>query len=146
MRQLVPVYYALGDTKTPVIVSAIDLCAFIGLAVGLRGTMGHAGISAAVAGSSAVQMLLLFALLRRKLGGLEVAEVGGSLARTLLASALAGVAAFSLARLLSGAGRLVPGALSLAVFAVVFFVVAWGARSPELEEITGGLRRRLARR
>ena len=67
VRQLVPVYYALGDTRTPVVVSAIDLCAFIGLAVGLRGPMGHVGISAAVAGSSAVQMLLLVVLVRKKL-------------------------------------------------------------------------------
>jgi len=146
VRQLVPVYYALGDTKTPVVVSAIDLCAFIGLALALRGPMGHAGISAAVAGSSAVQMLLLFALLRGKLGGLEVGEVGASLARTLVASAIAGVAAFSLARLLASTGRLVPGVAALGVFGVVFALVAWGTRSAELEEITGGLRRRLARR
>jgi putative peptidoglycan lipid II flippase len=43
VRQTVPAYYALGDTRTPVIVSAIDLCAFIALAVFLRGPMGHVG-------------------------------------------------------------------------------------------------------
>ncbi len=64
VRQIVPAFYALGDTRTPVVVSAIDLCAFIALAVMLKGPMGHVGVSVAVAGSSAVQMLLLLVGLR----------------------------------------------------------------------------------
>jgi len=146
VRQLVPVYYALGDTKTPVVVSAIDLCAFIGLALALRGSMGQAGISAAVAGSSAVQMLLLFALLRSKLGGLELAAIGASAARTLVASSIAAVAAYSAARLVGVSSRVLPGASALVVFGALFVVVAWGVRSEELEEIGGALKRRVLRR
>jgi putative peptidoglycan lipid II flippase len=145
VRQLVPVYYALGDTRTPVIVSAIDLIAFIALAVVLRGSMGQAGISAAVAGSSAVQMLLLFALARRKLGGLALGEIGGSVARTLVASIVAAVAAYAVARLCGVSSHVVPGLAAMATFGVLFAVVAWAVRSPELEEITSGLRRRLQR-
>jgi putative peptidoglycan lipid II flippase len=146
VRQLVPVYYALGDTKTPVVVSAIDLCAFIALALALRGSMGQAGISAAVAGSSAVQMLLLFVLLRKKLGGLELADVGGSAARTLVASFIAVVCAYSVARLCGVRSHVVPGAAAIAVFGAMFVVVAWAVRSPELEEITASVRRRVLRR
>ncbi len=146
VRQLVPVYYALGDTKTPVIVSAIDLCAFIALAVTLRGAMGQAGISAAVAGSSAVQMLLLFVLLRKKLGGLELASIANSALRTIVASAIAVVSAYSVARLCGVRSHVVPGLAALAVFGVMFFVVAWGVRSEELEEILAGVRRKVLRR
>ncbi len=64
-RQLLPVFYAMGDTRTPVIVSAIDLGAFIVAAVTLRGPFGHVGISTAVTLSSGVQMLLLVAAPRR---------------------------------------------------------------------------------
>ena len=145
VRQLVPVYYALGDTRTPVVVSAIDLGAFIALAVGLRGPMGQAGISAAVAGSSAVQMLLLVVLLRRKLGGLEVRDIGTSALRTLVASAIAVTAAYSVARLVGVHSHLIPGVAAFVTFSVLFFVVAWGVRSAELEEITSALRRRLSR-
>ena len=145
VRQLVPVYYALGDTRTPVIVSAIDLSAFIVLALLLRGPMGQAGISAAVAGSSAVQMLLLFALLRSRIGGLEGGEILSSAARTTLASGLAVVSAYSVARLCGIRSHVIPGVAALATFGAIFAVVAWAARSPELEEITSGLRRRLAR-
>jgi putative peptidoglycan lipid II flippase len=145
VRQLVPVYYALGDTRTPVVVSAIDLVAFIVLAVVLRGSMGQAGISAAVAGSSAVQMLLLFVLARGKLGGLELGEIGGSVLRTLVASTIAAVAAYSVARLCGVSSHVIPGLAAVATFGVLFAAVAWAVRSPELEEITSGLRRRLGR-
>lgn len=145
VRQLVPVYYALGDTRTPVVVSAIDLCAFIGLALALRGPMGQAGISAAVAGSSAVQMLLLFVFLRAKLGGLELGDVGASALRTIVASGIAVACAYFTARLCGTTSHLVPGIAALAVFGAMFLVVAWAVRSAELEEITSAVRRRVLR-
>jgi len=145
VRQLVPVYYALGDTRTPVVVSALDLCAFIALAVALRGPMGQAGISAAVAGSSAVQMLLLFAMLRSRLGGLEMGGVAPSALRTSIASGIAVVCAYSVARLCGISSHVVPGIAAVATFAVVFALVAWAVRSAELEELGSALRRRLAR-
>ena len=55
-----PVFYALGDTRTPVIVSGLDLLAFLGMAFWLGGTYGHVGISVAITVSSAVQMALLW--------------------------------------------------------------------------------------
>jgi hypothetical protein len=36
--------------------------------------------------------------------------------------------------------------MGLLAFGALFFAVAWGLRSPELEQITGVLRRRLGRR
>ncbi len=157
VRQLVPVFYALGDTRTPVIVSAIDLIAFIVLAVTLKGPMGHVGISIAVSGSSAVQMVLLFVGLRRRLGSMRWAEIGASVARTLVASAIAGVGGWGAARLVTPAdrasvtsvgsiARLVPGVFGGVVFVVLFLFAAWGARASELDLLLGGLRRRLARR
>jgi putative peptidoglycan lipid II flippase len=149
VRQLVPVYYALGDTKTPVLVSAIDLSAFIALALLLRGPMGHAGISAAVSGSSVVQMLLLVVFLRPKLGSLAGTEIGASIARTLVASLVAGASGWGVARALDGGGgalaRAVPGLAGGVVFVVVFAFVATLARSSELRILTAGVRRRLRR-
>ena len=149
VRQTVPALYALGDTRTPVIVSALDLTAFIALAVGLRGPMGHVGISVAVAGSSAVQMVLLLVGLRRRLGAIEGGPLARSAARTLCASILAAVAGWGAARLLTPEGearalmRIVPGVAGMIAFGVVFVLAAWGMRAPELEDIVGAFRRRL---
>jgi putative peptidoglycan lipid II flippase len=152
VRQTVPALYALGDTRTPVVVSALDLCAFIVLAVVLRGPMGHVGISVAVAGSSAVQMVLLLVGLRRRMGMLEGGTLVRSAARTACASAVAAVAGWGAATVLAPrapAGavlRALPGVAGMAAFALVFALAAWGLRSPELDEILGAVRRRLGRR
>src|SRR5260221_11668819 len=90
VRQLVSVFYALGDTRTPVAVAAADLCVFVVLALLLRGPLGHVGVGLAVTGSSAVQMLLLWRALGHKLDSLHMREILGSALRTLLAAACGG--------------------------------------------------------
>jgi putative peptidoglycan lipid II flippase len=142
VRQTVPALYALGDTRTPVIVSGIDLLAFIALAVGLRGAWGHVGISVAVAGSSAVQMVLLLVGLKVKLGTVRARELARSTGRTLAASLVAAVGGWSAARIGSGA---LGGVLAMATFAGLYVLAAWGMRSPELDEISSAFRRRLGR-
>jgi putative peptidoglycan lipid II flippase len=153
VRQTVSALYALGDTRTPVAVSAIDLGAFIALAVGLRGPLGHVGISIAVAGSSAVQMALLLAGLRWRLGTICARDLARSASRTALVSAVAAVAGWAAARLASPdavarttLARAAPGVVGTLVFSVVFVAGAWGLRSPELEEILAAMRRKLGRR
>jgi putative peptidoglycan lipid II flippase len=150
-RQLVPAFHALGDTRTPVIVSAIDLVAFIVLAMVLRGRLGHVGISVAVAGSSAVQMLLLLHALRAKVGSIRGRELVSSGARVALASIIAAVASGALAHVTTGVlpgavGRALPGIASALVFAAVFLICAWGLGARELAELAAPLRRRLRRR
>jgi putative peptidoglycan lipid II flippase len=147
-RQLVPAFHALGDTRTPVIVSALDLAAFIVLALALRGPLGHVGISMAVAGSSATQMVLLALALRRKLGPLRGRELAFSGARACLASIVAGAAGWATAELLSGRlagnlGRSVPGLAGAFVFSVLFLACAWGLGARELAEVLAPIRRRL---
>ena len=151
VRTTVPAFYALGDTRTPVVVSAIDLLAFIALALGLRGPLGHVGISVAVGGSSAVQMALLLAGLKWRLGDLRADELVRSSARTLTASLLGAVAGWAAARLASPpAAREATGAAAavcgMFAFGAVFLAAAWGMRSPELEEIAAAMRRRLSSR
>ncbi len=146
VRQTVPVFYALGDTRTPVVVSAIDLLAFIALALGLKGSLGHVGISAAVAGSSLVQMALLLYALKKKMGDLRATEIVRSCARTALASLVAGVGAWGLATYLTGLPTWVPGIAGGVAFVGLFCIAAWGLRSEELDALAAGALRRLRRR
>jgi putative peptidoglycan lipid II flippase len=148
VRQLASTYYALGDTRTPVVVASMDLLVFIALAVLLRGPLGHVGISAAITGASAAQMLLLWFLLRRRLEDVRLREVARSAGRTLLATLPAAAAGVATARaswtLLSGEAlsRLVPGIAGAAVFGVTFLVAAWWLRAEELQTILDAVRRR----
>jgi putative peptidoglycan lipid II flippase len=151
VRQTVPAFYALGDTRTPVLVSILDLGAFIGLALGLRRPMGHVGISVAVAGSSAVQMALLLVGLKWRLGAIRLGEVARSGARTLAASVAAAIAGGAAAHVLTPAGpagptaRSLPGFAGMAAFTIAFVLAARLLRAPELEAIARALRRRLGR-
>jgi putative peptidoglycan lipid II flippase len=151
VRQMVPVFYALGDTRTPVLISVLDLIAFIVLALVLRRPLGHVGISVAIAGSSAVQMALLVAALKRRIGTIRAAEVGGSMGRTLGASAVAAafgaavaaaVAPHASARL----ARMLPGVLGGMTFMAAFVVAARLFGSEEQRMLLSGVKRRLARK
>ncbi|MEZ4223954.1 MAG: murein biosynthesis integral membrane protein MurJ [Polyangiaceae bacterium] len=152
VRQLVSVYYALGDTRTPVVVAALDLGVFVVLALTLRVPFGHVGIGLAVAGASIAQMAMLFLGLRGKLSSLHLGELFGSAARTLGACAVAAIAAWSVAGATaqppdaSAWWRLVPGIAAGSSFGLAFLMAAWLLRSQELHVLSEGLLRRLRRR
>jgi putative peptidoglycan lipid II flippase len=151
VRQIVPVFYALGDTRTPVVVSAIDLVAFVVAAFLLRKWFGHVGVSLAVTLSSAVQMLLLWFGLGRRLPSLHLAEIGASAARTGFASLVAAGAGYATARALAALGqggaigRALPGLFGAMVFGAVFLGVAWMTKSTELHGFAGSVRAKLRR-
>jgi putative peptidoglycan lipid II flippase len=152
VRQLLAVYYALGDTKTPVYVAATDLAVFIVLALTLRGPLGHVGVGWAVTGASAVQALLLAVLLVKKLPSIRREGILGSFARTVAASGFAWLVGSRVALLFAGeadAGpflRVVPGLLGSVAFGLAFLVAAWLLKSPELRTLAAELRGRLTRR
>lgn len=150
VRQLVPAFFALGDTRTPVLISGLDLAALVLLAYLLVGPFGHVGVSMAVAGSSTVQMLLLVAALRAR-----VPTAGEGVLRSLLGTSLASAAGggaavgtLHLARDLLGGGpiaRLVPAAAGGTMFLIAFVLVARAIRSKELLLVSHLLARRLRR-
>jgi putative peptidoglycan lipid II flippase len=152
VRQLLGVYYALGDTRTPVIVAAVDLVVFVVLALLLRGPFGHVGVGWAITGSGAVQALLLFVFLRQRLPSLHSGELVASIARVLVASGAGVVAARATAAVFAhapdadGLTRALPGVAGGAVFGVVFLVVAALLGSPELATLRREIARKLSRR
>jgi putative peptidoglycan lipid II flippase len=150
-RQLVPAFYALGDTRTPVIVSVASLVAFVVLSYLLSAPLGHVGISIGVAGSSVVQTTLLAFAFRRRMGRLNGGEIARSAGKVVIASAVAAivsaVVATFLVRTLPGRlGRSLPGVVAIIAFGVLFVVSAKVLRARELHEMMAPIRRRLGRR
>ena len=68
LRVIVPAFHSLQDTKTPVKVGAIALVVNLVCAFVLMHFLQHLGLALATAISSAVNCLLLLALLKRRLG------------------------------------------------------------------------------
>lgn len=93
-RILVPTFYALQDTRTPVWVSFWTLLVNVLLGVLLMGPLRHVGLALALSLSSVCNCLLLAWLLRRKIGSLGLSAVMGSLLRALPATLLMAAAAY----------------------------------------------------
>ena len=150
IRQLVPVFYAYGDTRTPVLGTTVHLIVFLALAWWLRASLGHVGIAAAFSGANGVQLLVMWALLRRRLPALRLREIVLSAGRTAIAcsgAALTAWVASDWTRVppnANGWQRLVPAAASSTIFGVSFLALAWLTRSDELRQLLAGLQRRLA--
>lgn len=147
VRQLVAMYYALGDTRTPVRVAAVDLCVFVLLALVLRGPLGHVGIGIAVTGSSFAQLCMLAIALRSRLPKLHLREIMRTFFRTLMAASGAALVARVLVNGFgqSAAGgalsRATPGLIAVVSFVVIFLLLARLLRCDELATIVQAIRR-----
>jgi peptidoglycan biosynthesis protein MviN/MurJ (putative lipid II flippase) len=150
-REIASGFYAANDKRTPALIGLSSAVVFVGVALALRGRMGQPAISAALAASSATQLVLAVPLLLRALRPLRVGPILASAARTLAASIVALAIAASCAWALTlGAGtdavsRLLPGAVGVALFGATFLGAARGLGSPELDLILRSLQRRRER-
>lgn len=148
VRTIVPMFYALNDTRTPVIASAFNLVVFVTLSLVLMGPMQHAGLAAATTAAAVTQLFALLWLLRRRTGDLGLAEVSASALRIAVASAAMGGVIWACASLgqWGNGGNdprnlLVFGATAL-LGALTYLVVTAGLGSPELRDLKAALQRR----
>ena len=151
-RVVVPTFYAMQDTRTPVWISLWTLLANAGLGLALMGPLKHTGLALALTLSAAFNCLVLLWALRRKIGHLGLMSVWRSVLRALLP--LGGMA--WVVFLLLGLGdwaapqaRLVKGAVLAAAICSGLLVYAGGCllcRVPEAGRIMDLLGRKLRRK
>ena len=124
-----PVFYALGQNRTPVMVSAATVLANAVLNIGLVRVMGYRGLALGTSIAALFNAIVLIFFLRRRLRGIEGGRVAGSLTRILAASAAMGATAIGVEMALSawlpGTGLLVQVVrLSIAIAASVGVLAA----------------------
>jgi len=152
VRIVSPIFYALGQSRTPVIVSMTTVLVNAALNIMLVRTLGFVGLALGTSIAATFNAVLLLIFLRRHLGGLNEARVFGSLARIVAASAAMGVVAFLandwLAAHVSGnglgrqIGRL---AATIGASLVVLAAAAWLLRIREFREGAALVARRIDR-
>ncbi|UJR82728.1 murein biosynthesis integral membrane protein MurJ [Sandaracinus amylolyticus] len=150
VRVVVPVFHAHGDTRTPVIASVVNLVVFAGLGIALSRVLDHVGIAIAISAAGALQLVMLLAMLRRKMGRLGLSEVAKGTLRIALACAAMGATSWAIARLVrwdDGASVVDMLVLAGAIAAggVVYLGAAWLMRAPELEAVLGRVLKRFRR-
>ncbi|MCB9594354.1 MAG: murein biosynthesis integral membrane protein MurJ [Sandaracinaceae bacterium] len=151
VRAVLPMFLAYHDTRSPVIASAANLAIFAPAAWFLMQAYDHVGVAMALSAAGIAQLVTLLALLRRKVGRLGLTAVTRSAARSGLAAAAMAGAAWGVTRLGSWerGGNDLGNVLWLGgaclVGGVVYLVATKLLRSPELEDVLAGVRRRVKR-
>jgi putative peptidoglycan lipid II flippase len=142
-------FYALKDTRTPMLVTAGTVVLNLGLNLALVFVLGSAGLALATSITAGVNLAILTWLARRRLAVLALRPVAASAMRALAASLACGAAAWGA---LEGMGSLLPGdglgarlarvLVPLAVGAAAFLGAGIGLRCPEAGELLALFRRR----
>lgn len=172
LRVLVPAFYAVGDTRTPVwtasaafganavfslmfmgpvaatgsgvVVQIARLAAMIGV-----WDLRHAGLALATSAAATVNLALLAAVLSRRLRGVDYRGLALSLARSAAAAAVMAPALALMAGLLDWkapgglASKMVLLAATIGAGLGVFTAVAWLLGAPELDALMRTVRERI---
>jgi len=151
VRVLAPAFYALKDTRTPVAAAFISFIVNLLCSLLLMRSMQHAGLALASSISAGANMLLLFFLLRRRIGTFGGTQITVAAGRSLAAAIPACLAAGMILRQLdwsqSGEKLLKSGILGAAVMAAVllYTLISLLLRSEEALEAKRLLLQRFAK-
>ena len=92
LKAIIPAFYALRDTKTPVFVGFLTLALNVILSwLFMWGPLKHAGLALATSISASIQAGILFFLLSKKMGNINTGELLATFAKTFLATLLMGI-------------------------------------------------------
>jgi putative peptidoglycan lipid II flippase len=145
---VVRAFYALHDTKTPVMVgigamvlNVILSLTFIALFETL-GWMPHGGLALSNSLATIIEMVVLLGIIRRRLVGLEGRRMLASLARIGLAALLMGAVAGALAWLLKNQSAWLVAGVAVTVGLVQYVTASLALRSPEPWALWGMIARR----
>ena len=134
---VVRAFYALHDTKTPVMVgigamvlNVILSLTFIAIFEAL-GWMPHGGLALSNSLATTIEMTVLLGIIRRRLGGLQGKRMLPSLARIGLASLLMGAVAGALAWLLKDQGAWLAAGVAITIGLVQYVTASLALGSPE---------------
>lgn len=146
VRIVVAAFFALQDSTTPVRAALAALAANLLLGVMLMGPLAHGGMALATSLAAALNLALLLAALRRKLGGLDGRGIALGLVRSLLCAGLMAPAVWGVARVtIHGPGQGTAGlalglAASITAGAAVYLAAGLALGSPEVSGLLSALR------
>lgn len=149
-RNVVQVFYSMKDLRTPTIVAALVMVGHVGLCYLLAIPLRLGGIALAGSLAAAVNVVVLYVLLRRRIGRLDTRRLSVSLARTTAAAVVMGLAiglsvASGLFDDVSRTVLILRMVLAVIIGGGIYFGAARLLRSEELDEFTRLIGRRLAR-
>lgn len=150
VRIVVPLFYALQDTRTPVTMAAISIGVNIILGATLMWPLKHGGLALATSLASILNLVLLIRALNKKVGLLKWVPVLKSIIKSLCCAVVMGVVVMATARLMLPAGgatfhQLFMGVILSVVLGVgTYTACAFLVKCPETRELIHILKGRRA--
>ncbi len=141
VRIVVSTFYALQDTKTPVRMAVISVCANIILGIILMRPMGHGGLALSTSLASMLNLGLLVRALRVKLGTLGLKNVTKVAFKTMICSGIMGAVVWVTALLIiPSENQTLPDLFFGLMGSIITGIIIYGSfsllfKSQELEKV-----------
>jgi putative peptidoglycan lipid II flippase len=145
-------FYALHDTRTPVIVGVGAMLANLGLsflfsALFTRiGWMPHGGLALANSTATAVESVILLVLMKKKLAGIAEAQIINALWKSVLASVIMGLLIYWIGIVFAGQALLAPTAISIFTGVLSYILVLIVLKTPEVNKIIAMIKAKVSRK
>lgn len=140
------VFYALEDTKTPMINASIGLTINIVLNIMLSRILGIRGLALATSIASTFTTILLFISLRKKIGPFGMKQISISFLKILFASSLmGGLAKLSFNYFTASLSQNLSLLLAIGVGAVSYFVIIYFMKIEDVDVIFEAIKKKLGR-
>ncbi len=142
-------FYALHDTRTPVIVGVIAMSLNIALSFGFAalfsvlGWMPHGGLAFALSLSTTLEAIALIVIMRRRLGGLQGKQFWRVFAQSALAVVAMSAALIIWLRFIQDSSPWLSTLTGLIIGVTIYFAVLTILKVPELRSFLGMLSARL---
>ncbi|MDJ0987673.1 MAG: murein biosynthesis integral membrane protein MurJ [Desulfobacterales bacterium] len=152
VRIVAATFFALKDTRTPMIVAMVSILANMVLGVVLMKPLSHAGLALATSLASVLNLMLLVMALRKKLGSLGWRRLAQSALKTLGCAVVMGAVVWGASTLIiptEGAAfiELLVGLLGCVMVGLaVFGTCSYGIKSPEFASMLAELKKGINRK
>lgn len=141
LKVLTPAFYALKDSRTPMMVSLCSVLINYGVAVSMirHTSLGHAGLALTTSTVANFGFLVLFLILRKRIGGVHGRGLTSTVLKVAFASMVMGVAiaisSYSVNHMLgvSKLARIADLAVSIPIGAAIYYNACRFAKVSELE-------------
>ncbi len=134
-------FYAMHDTKTPVLVGVAAMGLNVALSLALIVPLAQGGLALANSIATILETVTLFFLLRRRLADIDASRIGISVVRVLLASLGMALAILLFSNSLSSLGAVTVAIGATVVGGAVYFVTTIVLKADEMSSVINILKR-----
>jgi putative peptidoglycan lipid II flippase len=155
VRVLTPAFYALKDTRVPMMASLLSIVTnycVATIAIGWLG-LGIRGLALAIPAVTMVNLVLLYGFMHRRLGGIENRSLLVTFLKVLVAALLMGAICWWTSQAIEArlgaetlVARLIAVGASVGLGVAAFFTLARLLKVREMEQLTAALRRKFFRK